>query len=558
MSIVKIKLAILSLLLSAGVLTLSAQLANDQALIHMDKPYYVSGETAWYQIYLPEVFRSVSGNVQVLIQDQTGAIVDDYFWSLDEAKIEGYYKIPYNIKADLYHFSLRTLDNTSKEPITITTWSVPIYSDLNAQGMQAIFPERTTFAAERSTLDVNLTPASTSYVRGEEVSVNVSTPAGTKTDIMSVSVVDLSLIGPSAESTVFVSAINIPDNVTLGINDQTFVHGIIRNAANDREVAIGVIGAYHAKYNRMYYTKSKENGKFTLMLKDHTGDGELQFAGNLYDLYKSTDISLEVPAVTNSYTLTSDYDTGVIEYLKESNARKRIYQFYKQLESPVTYNEVKPLDRLFVKPNKAVNVKEYVTFENTGIFFNEVMGFQIDFKKKGDDDITARIFDPETTKGGRVYSDNFFPRSPVFIVDGKLTKDAAFVYNLKLTDLEDVSIYNDWRDITKQYGTFGDFGYVVINTSQADLSVPEDDENDIVAYSGKAKQVQYPINLSSAEGEAPNLTPTVYWNPNEATGKLKFKSSDDVGEFLVRVVVRDKTGKIGVASTTYKSQRRAN
>ena len=552
-----IKNALLSVLFCSTILSLSGQLASDQAIVHMDKPYYVSGEMAWFQVYLPEVFRPVSGYVQVLIQNQGGKVVDDYFWTLSDAKIDGYYRIPYNIDPDLYHFSVRALDNNSKEPITITSWSVPIYSDLSADGMQAIYPERSIYDADRSTLSVVVSTDQSSYGRNDQVSLDINLPQGVNAEALSISVTDLSLIGPAAESNIFLTDIAIPANVTLGINDQTFVHGTISNAETDEPVSIGVIGAYHAKYNKMHYTKSNDAGKFTLMLKDHVGDGQLQFAGNLYDLFEDTGVKLFTPSITNKYALTSTYDDDIISYLKESNARKRIYQFYKELESNATFMEMKELERLEVKPNKQVNVKEYVTFENTGLFFNEVLSFVVDFRQKGDD-ITARMFDPQTTRGGRVYSDNSFPRSPVFIIDGKLTKNAAFVYNLKLTDINEVSVYNDWRDITKQYGTFGDFGYVVINTSQSDLEIPQEDQEDIVTYSGLGRQADYPISLVEDEKEAPKLSPTVYWSPKASSGKISFRSSDDVGEFLVKVVVRDKTGKIGITSTTYKAVRRAN
>jgi len=549
-------LVISALLLFTG--SIAGQLNNDEALIHIDKPYYVSGETVWYQIYFPSVFEPVKGNVQVMIQNNNGKVIDDMFWRLEEARLDGYFKIPYDVDSDLYHFSVYAIDNNTRKPTMITNWEVPIYNDLSAQGMQPIYPMRSTFTSSDNMFDVDVSSSKTSLKKGERVTVNISLPASIRGDIASVSVSDASLIGSSAGATILKSKITLSDDTSLGIDDRTFVHGMIADAATDTPAKIGVIGAYNSTYNKMYYTKSDDDGLFTLLLKDQIGKENLQISGALYDLYADTKVQLASPSVPQDVSLTAEYDEDIINYLKESNSRKRIYQYYKEVETEITQEEAKGLEYLYVRPNKQVNVKEYVTFENTGIFFNEVLGHLINFRTK-DDKVTARLFDPSSKRGISSSAEYYFPRSPVFIVDGNMTKDADFVYNLKLTDLQEVNIYNDWRDVTKQYGTFGDFGYVVINTSQANIEIPENDQLDIVSFSGLGKAAVYPIAISkSEERSAPHLQPSVYWNPEEKSNSFSFTSSDDIGEFLIQVVVRDENGKIAVGSTSYITSRAMN
>ncbi len=544
------------LFLVAG--SISGQLNNDEALIHIDKPYYVSGETVWYQIYFPNAFSAASGNLQVMIQNNDGKIIDDMFWRIEDARLDGYFKVPYGLESDLYHFSVFAIDNNSRKPTMITNWEVPIYNDISAQGMQAIYPDRPMFTNSDNMFNLEISSNKKSTRKGEDVTVSINLPAGVNGDIASVSVVDASLIGSAAESTVLKSKITLSDGTSLGIDDQTFVHGMIADASTGSPAKIGVIGAYNSTYNKMYYTKSDDQGLFTLLLKDHVGQEKLQVSGALYDLFADTEVQLAKPSVPKAAQLVSEFDDDIINYLKESNSRKRIYQYYKEVETPIVHEERQGLEYLYVKPNKQVNVKEYVTFENTGIFFNEVLGHLLNFREK-DDRITARLFDPESKRVISSSDEYYFPRSPVFIVDGNMTKNADYVYNLKLTDIQEVSIYNDWRDITKQFGTFGDFGYVVINTSQANIEVPESDQADIISFSGSGKAAVYPIAITeNQERSAPFLQPTVYWNPEEKSDSFSFMTSDDVGEFLIRVVVRDKDGKIAIGSTRYKSSRISN
>jgi len=115
------RIATTILFLVFGYLSLSAQLDAKKAIIHMDKPYYVSGETMWYQVYLPEVFRGVAGSVQILIEDESGKIIDDAFWNIGEAHIQGYFNIPYDVSTSVYTCSLRALNAKTRKPLKVTS-----------------------------------------------------------------------------------------------------------------------------------------------------------------------------------------------------------------------------------------------------------------------------------------------------------------------------------------------------------------------------------------------------------------------------------------------------
>jgi len=287
------------------------------------------------------------------------------------------------------------------------------------------------------------------------------------------------------------------------------------------------------------------------------GRGALQIAGYLYEEVADTDISLyQDKTVASDIPVTAAYDESISNYLQVSNERKRIYQHFNQLENDLEIADYTK-KRQVVKPNKSFKVKEYVAFESVGKFFDEILGSQLNFIKQ-DGKAKARMFNPESNKNAGKNADYYFPRSPVFIIDGQMTKDADYIYNLTLDNIDVIDLYYDWRDITKQFGTFGDFGYVVIKTSRADVGLPDSDRQDIVSYSGLQPMVSYPIQVSTEDRKVPQLKPLVYWHPQLSVAKskdstVKFTSSDDVSTFRVVVVARTKDGQVLTATTDYST-----
>ena len=292
-------------------------------------------------------------------------------------------------------------------------------------------------------------------------------------------------------------------------------------------------------------------------MPDQSGPHTLQVVGYLYDEYADTKVEKKMSLSTaDDVNFTNAYDADVQNYINSSNKRKRIYQYFNQLENDF---EVEPMsiDRQDVKPNKSYKVKEYVNFENVGTFFSELLGGQLEFKRDGDK-ITARTYNPTSNRSRGRKNFDYLARSPVFIIDGKMTKDAEYVYNMKLDNIDKIDLYFDWRDITKQFGTFGEFGYVVITTTLADVEIPESDREDIFSYSGLQQSVTYPIEIKSMEKSIPVFKPSVYWNPTlqmkkAADGNLKFNASDDVSTFLVTVVAETEDGDILTGTTSYKT-----
>ena len=546
----------------ALIVCLSTDIASqDEAVFHIDKPFYVAGEAVFYKAYLPGAFDGVSGKVKVVVESGDKSYRDESFIQLADGMLTGYFKVPFNISSDVYRFSFFALANGSFQAIEFTSFDIPIYNDLSGEGLKPIFPQLETapiVSASGKKLKVNV-ENSFHTVRDEVgVSVSVTDASGKTTPAkVSISVTDASLLGGAGEGlTVFKRPISIANGVNLGFDERIYVQGKIKNA-NSEPVSVSVIGAYNAQENKMYYTKSNASGDFTLLMPDQSGPHTLQVVGYLYDEYADTKVEKKASrSMADDVSFTNAYDADVQNYINSSNKRKRIYQYFNQLENDFDVEPI-TIDRQDVKPNKSYKVKEYVNFENVGTFFSELLGGQLEFKKNGDK-ITARTYNPTSNRSRGRKNFDYLARSPVFIIDGKMTKDAEYIYNMKLDNIDKIDLYFDWRDITKQFGTFGEFGYVVITTTLADVEIPEADREDIFTYSGLQQNVTYPIEVKSMEKSIPVFKPSVYWNPTlqmkkASDGNLKFNASDDVSTFIVTVVAETEEGDILTGTTSYRT-----
>lgn len=535
--------------------------AQDDAVFHLDKPYYVAGEAVFYKAYLPSTFDGVSGKVKVVVVSGDKSFREESFIQLADGYMTGYFKVPFNITSDVYRFSFYALANGSFGAIEFTNFDIPIYNDLSGEGLKPIFPKgqsSTITSSANNSLEVTI-DNSFHNVRDEvEVRVAITDASGKSVPArVSIAVADQSLLGSYSENlTVFSRPITIDNGVNLGFDERIFVQGTIKNA-NAEPVSVSVIGAYNAQENKMYYTKSNNSGDFTVLMPDQKGDHTLQVVGYLYDEYPDTKVEMKLPESTGAdASFTNVHDADVQNYMTSSNKRKRIYQYFNQLENDFEVEAIN-IDRQDVKPNKSYKVKEYVNFENIGRFFSEILGGQLDFIKDGDK-VTARTYNPASNRSRGRKNFEYLARTPVFVIDGKMTKDAAYVYNMKLDNIETIDLYFDWRDITKQFGTFGEFGYVVIKTNLADVELPAADREDIISYSGLQPQVSYPISIKSIEKSIPVFKPSVYWHPaievkKPADGRVRFNTSDDISTFIVTVVAETADGQILTGTTSYKT-----
>lgn len=525
-------------------------------IIHLSKPFYVTGEAIWYKIYFPIHFKDRNIAVRVGIWDQGGQMLSSVFHKTHgQPFVQGYYQIPFDLKPGVYHLVVSGSDQASKEPVALAEALIPIYNDLQAEAPPAAetsWEKKDAIPLPGASLQVSIELLSDSIRRRENVRARIRirdengkpVPAG-----LSVSVRDYSLAGrpiPGQEN--IVAGKILEPNTGLSLDSMISFQGSISDSLG-QALKVGILGLYSSKEQVMSYLKSDEEGRFTFSLSDFSGSKPIQFVDYQYNDIKVeilSDIELEEKG-------TLVYTPEVLSYLQASRQRKKIYQSHHGLEYALepeapSFN-IQPLD-----PDDRYLIQNYDRFESIPRFFAEVTT-ALKFKEEKDGRFNAKMFNSDSE------SRSFYSGKPLFIIDGKLTWDANFIAGLDIAQVEEVGLFNGREKLRQRFGPLGIHGGVAtIKTSRPGLSVPPAEEEDIFLIDGLQPQVGFP-GLHPKEGaiapHAPFLQPQLYWNPDGQTDEhgelqLDFIQSDDVSTFCIEIVAQGQNGAWGCGRVAYR------
>ncbi len=627
---------------------------NGNTVVHMDKSFYVTGEVAWFKVYLP---REVKGNslvIRTFVFDSNGNSVEDFFLKTEgRTYVAGYYKIPFNAKSGMYRMAFVGQNGASKTSTKIAEAIFPIYNDLEALSIKKEdlhiptfdnsiqvskdldvsleidsdpkFPKMekvlTTFTVQDQAsdpvstelmvpaidwvlnadfdnelgmyrmeivqagavaklgevlvpiaknygnvniakeqlqkkgdqeksllsddLEVSIKLNKSTFQAREEIVADISVKDKSGNPVkanMSISVTDWSLTGAK----VF-NPNNLRSGVALStedlskIEDELYFPGIISDTS-DSPIQANLVGAWSSEENQIQFTKSDADGFFYLKMPAWYGSKPVQFLGH----GEQEDIQVELKnEVKNGELDALVYTQGILDYLNLSRKRKKIFQLYTALE----YNlqpEDKPLAIEELKPDRLVNLKEYEAFENLPLFFTEITSAGVRFIKNRNGKYEAGVYNPKQTFEG------YFPGNPLFVVDGKVTRNADFVANIEYNTIETAGIYADPRSMRRQFSAMAPAGAIVLTTNQPDFRLPSHEEADIFEVNGLQNPAAFPV-FNPAEINhnpyQPFFRPQQYWNPNAETDEtgnasISFFQSDDVSTFLIEVVIQSEDGRM--------------
>lgn len=558
------KFLIIKLVLLFSFINANSTLANENHtvvdgeyfVLHVNKSFFVTGETVWYSLYIPNALKGVSFMAQVQLIAQDGTIKDHYFLKTEGKKqLDGYFKIPFDWSTGYYTLAFSGIDEATKASINLAQTALPIYNDLDK--LPADLEVQTLGSTannevlgSRGAVDIQLNQRT--FSQGAEINANVFVKDGNGKPVaakISVSVIDYDLGGDHLLGENSVTTFNSTPLPQVTLSNKLYAFGQLTKK-DDTPLNANIVGAFSPLENKVHYLKSDVDGKYALKLPEFYGEKPLQVL--LYKSYEKFNVLPANKAETTLETKQIVYTEEILEYLKQSRIRKKIYQFYGGVENDLTTNTVK-VDRSKLKPGLTYKMAEYESFDNIGEFFIEVTT-PLRFKINKDNTFSAAIVNPrQYTSSTKTLSGD-----PLYIIDGKVTKNADFVGKIKLTDVNEVKLYYNPNKLNKHYRGIALGGVAEISTTVDDFHVPIEDEEDIFI----AKGIQTEGNFEAAVDQDgfPVFKPQLYWNPmiatdNKGKAKLRFDQSKDVSTFLIKVVAQTATGEVIYGEQTYQVKR---
>lgn len=531
--------------------------------IHVDKPFYVTGEVIWYKIYLPASLDQEVALKGLLITPR--ATVSNRFFHkaiAGQQVIEGFLKLPFNFSSGIYRLEFRANVDPFTPEIQLVNIDLPVYNDFEIQSLAEKLadqaeeePPANTTDLSTGDLQINVNLDRESYQTRGTVSATVSVQdqAGNPVEAtFSVASTDADLVYrafPGAPA--FAMGPELPQSQLDQIRGKVYVKAMLTDTLN-QPIRANVLGAYASLHKRIHYGKTNAEGFFTFELPDFYGEQTLQFIGYLKE-HEEIRVKM-IPEVKPGQQPKGELplNRAILEYLKVSQQKKNMSEYFENLKPTVDMPRV---DNEFegLKADFTYVTEDYVKFENIGGFFDELLT-PLKFRRvKGI--YTARMENP----AARDASFSMLPGKPLFIIDGKVTRNADFIARTSWANVKTIDIFYIAEKLRRQFNVMGSGGVVRIETDIPQFDLPPNDLEDVFTVSG----LQYPGSFvpnqisSSSEVRTPYFTLPAFWsNPitTDANGRATFayQHGDDKSNFVITIFARTPDGRMGYAAQTYE------
>jgi hypothetical protein len=310
---------------------------------------------------------------------------------------------------------------------------------------------------------------------------------------------------------------------------------------------VNVLGLYAPEVQRVVYSKSDDFGQFFVKLPDFTGQRQYQFLGYTAEI-DDFDVAVSQELKPGAINAKVEFSAEVLEYLELSRERKQIYRYFTTLEHKIEPKSI-PFEAQKLKPGVRFNMEEYEDFDNVHGFFDELIT-ALKFQEHDDDVFTATLENPR----GSTEAKTHLSGDPLFIVDGKATRDADYVARLDLGLVKYVDLYFDPIALRKYFNVVGKSGVIMITTRIPDNPFPEEEQADIFTINGLLAPAEFPQQVVDGQ---PRISPQIYWKGDiatdyDGTAQVSFRQSNDLSRFKVVVVAQTPDGKRGMGVLDYK------
>jgi hypothetical protein len=186
----------------------------------------------------------------------------------------------------------------------------------------------------------------------------------------------------------------------------------------------------------------------------------------------------------------------------------------------------------FLGADFSVNVKDYVAFPKMSDLMVEIVPF-VQYKKTNSEETIRMTFRAEN-------SVKKYKNSPLYIIDGVMTRSTDFFLKIKPDDVLIIKIINNPAKLV-QLGKLGENGIIFIESKNRNLSKSLAGQNLFSVVGLSSAVLPFSIgNMKNRNYRSPDLRSTLYWNPlikTSSSGKasINFSASDDVGKMRVLI-----------------------
>lgn len=481
-----------------------------QATIHFDRPYHVAGEVSWFALY-PGA--DGPAKARITVQDANGKVMDYFFLQADEnGQMKGYYRWPFGAATGYYRISVHGFAEAGSTLLLSTEH--PVYSDQRVE-VQA-----------SATLAQGILPTSSGLsVTASEGSLSLQ---GLNGDAYSVAVYNADVVGAGGP------VVSLADAAVEGEWVDTLFYESKLSLEGGQPVQTNLLPVFDPATFTFGFSKSDANGNFSLQMAPFEGSKSLQVRSvENMELHPA----VQLPSATGT-ARKPPVTEEVAAYIDLARRRRKIYQLYATVETEVNAS-AKPQTRRQLAPNRDFDVQDYKSFTDMYNFFKEVGGeLRVRVKKEN---YRAQLYNAPNQR--------FFQDTPLYIVDGKLTRNSNYINKMAPSDVTYLAYFYDNRPLRRDFPALGNNGVVQIETVRPPADFPATDAAGIFEINGIQPAATF-TPRDAAASEVPALSPLLLWSTGggEQSASLSLPATDDFGSYRVVVVARGKDGTVRSAS----------
>ena len=530
---------ILTILLALNFGAIGAQdNAHKQLFVHTNQSIYFTGDLLQYKLYLSPDFQNHKATIRVsLISEDQKCVEDGFIKTLGNTSISGQIEIPVELSSGMYSLIFSGLSGINKREVQISESKIPIYSDLSNDLL--ISTTKESKATEKLVFELGLKLELDSIFKiRSQVSGRINVLDSTNNPVNAD--VSMSVRRKSTLSNTYNSLQKSKLLVDIDprfIANRIYIQGALK--ANPRSKKFPVIGVYKPSENIFNYLKTDDKGIFMLPIEDFSGTKSMQF---LSLENRKLDLVFNTPkssVVSPSLIVNKE----IIALIDQSKKRKKINQLFPH-ESITNALHQTEWTQKPKNENARYFLNTYESFPDLATMFGEInspMKYRIE--KNGEH--IVRVFN------GDQYRRGFYAESPIFIVDGLITKDAESVNDLDIKKIEKVEIVSSNEILRSNYGPIGQNGIVFITTTSPEIVLAEAESNGFIVLNGlKSVSGIIPREAQLRPHHIPSFKSHLLWSTRLESTKtgaydFSFYQSDDLGDFEIEVFVRATDGRIG-------------
>lgn len=256
-------------------------------------------------------------------------------------------------------------------------------------------------------------------------------------------------------------------------------------------------------------------------------DGELAEPVNIEWLYDS------IPLRAPKWKATTIPDP-LADFTKKKRAIDLSYNFFASSNKKVDATERRQFDGILEgdlrNTGTTVMIQDYRIFPDMVELLREIIP-RLYHRRYGKRDIVRVSF-----------NDGYLQptSSPLYVIDGVMTKRTDFFLSLSPTDLISIKVVFDPKELSR-FGVLGKNGIVIVKTKKGNAGASLAGES-VIELNGFSSPVPFPQNSSPATGfrRKPNFRTTMFWTGNARTNArgeatLSFYPTDDLSTIQIRV-----------------------